>query len=258
MGGDGDLAAYGARAGATVIDAVIVGTVAFVAASIAIAAGVPVTATGYVLIGAVLLSSLLYAPLLMCRSGAHNGQTVGKQALSIRVVRQDAEPVTAATAIQREFVAKGLLGLIPFFTIVDFLFPLGDPRGQAIHDKIASTFVVRADAVPNLDSAGTADAFGTLGPERPSAPAGWAPPGAPEARAEPGRGANPPAADRAPAPAPDAPAPGEGVPATDAPLPASDWAPPAAEPPAPAALPDFDDEVRGPFGPSSAEPDPPR
>ena len=166
MAGSGDdLAPYLRRVGATLLDGLIIATIVFVIAFAAGAAGAPTDTTGFLFIAAALLSSLLYAPILLCRSGEHNGQTLGKQALSIRVVRQDAQPMTASPALLREFVGKGVLGIIPFFTIVDFLFPLGDARRQAIHDKLASTFVMRADAVPALEPAAH-DPFGAGSTER--------------------------------------------------------------------------------------------
>ena len=220
----GDLASYGSRVGATLLDGVIVAVVAVIAAILAGGSGAEEDTTGYIVIGAALLSGLLYAPALMCRSGAHNGQTLGKQALKIRVVRQDAAAMTASTALLREFVGKALLGLIPFFTIVDYLFPLGDSRQQAIHDKLASTFVVRADAVPDSGAlepgAATADPFGGQGPERPPTTSGWQPP----ATATPEPAAAPPS-----------------------------WGPPTPTP-TPAPPPERsaeDDAIRGPFGPSS-------
>lgn len=157
----GDLANYGPRAAAALLDALVLVVAIAVAAA---AAGVePRDAQPYVIVGA-LLGSLLYATPLMSRSGAHNGQTLGKQALGIRVVRQDAAAVSPGTALLRDFVGKGLLGLIPFFSIVDYLFPLSDARRQAIHDKLASTFVVRADAVPDLRPA---ESTALEGPFRP-------------------------------------------------------------------------------------------
>ncbi len=230
MGGaGGDLAGYGPRVGATLLDGLVVGIIAFVATIVAAAAGAPTDITGYLVVVAVLLGSLLYAPALMCRSGEHNGQTLGKQALSIRVVREDAQPITSSPALLREFVGKGLLGLVPFFTIVDYLFPLGDPRRQAIHDKLASTFVVRADAVPDLGPAAP-NPFGA----RPTA----TPPSARWDREPPPS----PAATPVPPPDADTPTRGEG------------FAPPAPAAKPPARGPEDDDEIRGPFGPSSAEP----
>ena len=227
-----DLASYWSRVGATLLDGLLIAVVVVIGGMIAGATGAGENATTWLILGAALLSSLLYAPILMCRSGAHNGQTLGKQATSIRAVRADAQPITASTALLREFVGKGLLGLIPFFTLVDYLFPLGDARRQSIHDKLASTFVVRADAVPDHGEGDGAPA-GTAG--LPPAPGGWVAPGT---------------STPAPAPAPDA-----------------RWAPPAATPPAaaaPAPIPpppsqpapappvaDDEAEVRGPFGPSA-------
>ncbi len=250
-----DLAGYGSRVGATILDGLLVGVVAVLLMAVVAVSGDDLN---YVVVGVALLASLVYAPVLMCRSGAHNGQTFGKQALGIRVVREDARPIAASTALMREFVGKGLLGLVPFFTFVDFLLPLGDPRRQAIHDKLASTFVVGADAVPDLEAAGPADPFGArttdeLPPSRawappaPSASADWGPPAA-----EP-RPAPPPARPEAPSPAPPSPAaaPSPALPprAAEAPRPDPGLAPPAVPP----ELPEWedDDDVRGPFGPSS-------
>ncbi len=246
-GGSGDLAGYGARVGATLLDTLLVTVAASTAASVAIASGAPASVTGYVVFGAIGLSYLLYAPVLMCRSGSHNGQTLGKQALSIRVVRQDAQPMTASPALLREFVGKGVLGLIPLFTIVDYLFPLGDPRRQAIHDKLASTFVVRADAVPDLDDRSAPDASDAWKPQPAAVPSGWAPPATPTPA--PVREPPPSSADWT-RPAPRAPA--------DEPSFGDGFAPPAG-PPAPPTPPrdrdpDDDEEIRGPFGPSTSEP----
>ena len=229
-GGGEDLAGYGARVGATLLDGLLVVVVAFTLASVALAAGAPSDISGIVVVVVVLLLVLFYAPLLMCRAGPHNGQTWGKQALCIRVVRQDAQPMTASPALLRELLGKGVLGMVPLYTIVDSLFPLGDARRQAIHDKVASTFVVRADAVPALEPAAP-DPFGAHGPGPRPAAVDWAPPST-----------STPSAPTPPLPAAGEPSFGEGF-----------------APPTPAAEPrahggDDDDEIRGPFGPSSGEP----
>ena len=41
--------------------------------------------------------SLLYAPMLMMRDGARNGQTLGKQFVGIRVVRDNGQPYDFGT-----------------------------------------------------------------------------------------------------------------------------------------------------------------
>jgi uncharacterized RDD family membrane protein YckC len=56
------------------------------------------------------IRGLVYAPLLMRRPGAHNGQTLGKQLTGIRVVREDGRPMTYGAAVLREWVAAARVG----------------------------------------------------------------------------------------------------------------------------------------------------
>jgi uncharacterized RDD family membrane protein YckC len=86
----------------------------------------------------------------MKREGPNNGPTLGTQALGIRVVRDDGQPFTFGSAMMREIVIKGLLfsvagnltfGLAP---LLNLLWPLWDETNQALHDKVATTHVVRA------------------------------------------------------------------------------------------------------------------
>lgn len=145
-----ELADWWTRAGAFVLDQLIVGAGAL-ALSYA-ATGVlqdPGKARGsiafYVSVG---LVASLYAPLLMARRGARNGQTLGKQFVGIRVVRTDGEPVGFWLGVLRTVVAQQLLIGITFYlyAIVDYLWPLRDPQNQALHDKIARTWVLRTTA----------------------------------------------------------------------------------------------------------------
>ncbi len=91
--------------------------------------------------------AVLYAPLLLSRRGARNGQTIGKQAMGIRVVREDALPLTFATALVREGLGRQVPALLSsgLYVPVDYLWPLWDARGQALHDKVGRTIVVSAD-----------------------------------------------------------------------------------------------------------------
>lgn len=129
---------------------------------------------------------LLYAPVLMARGGARNGQTLGKQAVGIRVVRTDGAPVGFWLGVLRSVVAQQLLTAITFYAyaVVDYLWPLRDQQNQALHDKIAKTWVVQVSGpAPGTDATSdtwqtAASAFGTVEPEE--APVqGWLPPRAP-------------------------------------------------------------------------------
>jgi uncharacterized RDD family membrane protein YckC len=99
---------------------------------------------------AYLVVAFLYAPYFMQRHGEHNGQTLGKQWVNIRAVRDTGEPFGWGYALLREFVVKQLLfGTVGslFFsipTLLDYLWPLWDDQNRALHDMVASTHVVRA------------------------------------------------------------------------------------------------------------------
>jgi uncharacterized RDD family membrane protein YckC len=88
-----------------------------------------------------------YAPLLMRRQGVRNGQTLGKQALRIRVTRLDGSEIAWGRALAREVVGKGALGFVPLLPLIDVLLPLFDRRSQALHDKLARTLVLHAQPV---------------------------------------------------------------------------------------------------------------
>jgi uncharacterized RDD family membrane protein YckC len=85
---------------------------------------------------------LLYAPVMMART---NGQTVGRMAMDIRVVRANGQPITFWFAVLREVVVKVLLfSILPaVLHLLDALWPLWDEENRAIHDWIVNTRVVR-------------------------------------------------------------------------------------------------------------------
>lgn len=95
-----------------------------------------------------ILVSVLYAPLMLARGGEHNGQTLGKQLVGVRVVSKTGEPVSLRRAMPREVLGRTLLGAITLglYSLIDSLWPLWDGRRQALHDKIGGTYVFRADA----------------------------------------------------------------------------------------------------------------
>lgn len=149
------LASWWSRAGAYLIDTLVMLAIATVAFFLAwaisgdagragIVAAIAYGGAEYFVRGAI------YAPLLMRREGAHNGQTLGKQLVGIRVVRESGQPMDFGAALVRQWLVITLLiqvvggaftgGLAP---LIDYLWPLWDDRNRAVHDIIASTLVFR-------------------------------------------------------------------------------------------------------------------
>jgi uncharacterized RDD family membrane protein YckC len=102
---------------------------------------------------------VLYTVILTCRAGEHNGQTLGKQKLGLRVIRNDGKPVDIKTALVREGLVKTLPGVIgslsalvgvatTFFSLFDDLWPIPGQDNQAIHDLAAETHVVQTKQQP--------------------------------------------------------------------------------------------------------------
>jgi uncharacterized RDD family membrane protein YckC len=87
-----------------------------------------------------------YQVLLLSRSGAGNGQTLGKRWLGLRVLSASGGPVSAADAWRREGLVIVLLSVVTggLFLLVDFLWPLGESSHRALHDLWSGTSVVNA------------------------------------------------------------------------------------------------------------------
>jgi uncharacterized RDD family membrane protein YckC len=89
--------------------------------------------------------------------GGDTGQTIGKRAMSIRVVRQhDGRPIGWGAAVGRYF-GRILSGIACF---LGYLWMLWDPEKQTWHDKLTSTVVVPVSAFPILPQGGPPQAGG--------------------------------------------------------------------------------------------------
>jgi len=151
------LASWGSRLGAYLIDFLVV-LVPVVILAVAIFGGAADSDSSvwgwvgasilYALLFAV--AFLLYAPLLMIREGERNGQTLGKQLVGIRVVRDNGQPFGFGPAALREVVLKQLAvgiasSIIPFIPwFLNYFWPLWDDQNRALHDMGASTHVIKA------------------------------------------------------------------------------------------------------------------
>ena len=152
------LASWWSRAGAQVIDGIIIRAIALVlflplGAAFGVGFADDSDATIWAAVAGILLwtlcvavIALLYAPAMMART---NGKTLGRMALNIRVVRASGEPITFGFAVLREVVVKWLLfGIAGAITggiaqLLDYLWPLWDEQNRCLHDFVVDTRVVR-------------------------------------------------------------------------------------------------------------------
>ena len=150
------LAGWGRRAGAQIIDGIIITIGALVLFAVLAALGLTVDTDGgaaafvvaaIVSVLAFSVVALLYAPLLMART---DGQTLGRMALGIRVIRAGGERMTFGFAMLREVIVKSLLvGVLASATfglawLLDILWPLWDEENRALHDFVVNTRVIRS------------------------------------------------------------------------------------------------------------------
>jgi uncharacterized RDD family membrane protein YckC len=132
------LAAWGQRLGAYLVDEVFIRVIALLAV---FALGLRHNVGGRIIW--LLMAAAYYAVL----NGSEMGQTFGKRLVGIQV--RDATGVGGSIGPGRaalRFATVGLFRLVPFFglfTLLSGLWPLWDPRRQALHDKIAGSVVVR-------------------------------------------------------------------------------------------------------------------
>lgn len=132
------LASWGQRVGAYLVDEVFIRVIALLAV---FALGLRHNVGGRIIW--LLMAAAYYAVL----NGSEIGQTFGKRLFGIQVRDATGEggSIGPGRAVLR-FSTVGLFRLVPFFglfTLLSGLWPLWDPRRQALHDKIAGSVVVR-------------------------------------------------------------------------------------------------------------------
>jgi uncharacterized RDD family membrane protein YckC len=148
------LAGWGTRVGAWAIDSVICWGLAIVLLIPFATADDPNSDSddylGAIWLLLAIINFVAYYTVTMRRQGEHNGQTLGKQAVGIRVARDDGAPVGVGTVLLREVLLKGIAGtLTGIGWLVDGLWPLGEREQRALHDFPASTHVVRTQPQPH-------------------------------------------------------------------------------------------------------------
>lgn len=150
------LAGWWRRAGALIIDGLIILTVASII-MIPLGVGLFATSTGedtsdggfvalvlgfVVALLVIAVVAMAYAPVMMAKT---NGKTLGRMAVGTRVIRANGQAMTLGFAALREVVVKTLLvGVVSSFTfglaqLLDYLWPLWDDENRALHDFVTDT-----------------------------------------------------------------------------------------------------------------------
>ncbi|WP_433371444.1 RDD family protein [Actinoplanes sp. CA-142083] len=160
------LADFGTRLLAYIIDALLVGAVAFVYLIVAgIILGLSLAGQGFSEDDPFALLAELWLPLLFIELGFfvlyllvyylyevefmhRTGQTLGKKAMKIKVVAIDPSARLTRGMATRRYLVQQVAGMfVPFFSYVDGLWQLWDkPYLQTLHDKAAQTVVVKVSA----------------------------------------------------------------------------------------------------------------
>ncbi len=147
------LADWWSRVGATLIDWSVawgIAIVAVISSALTTAVFGAAQADGRLLLFAFVLGSVVFNCALMARRGPNNGQTLGKQAVGIRVVRADGRPVGLGLALVREGVLKTVVSvaLLGIGWLIDALWPLADRQNRALHDLAVGTRVIGRPVAP--------------------------------------------------------------------------------------------------------------
>jgi uncharacterized RDD family membrane protein YckC len=92
-----------------------------------------------------LLFALMWAYSVLCEVWL-DGQTLGKRALGLRVVRADGTPVTWMPSVVRNLLR--VVDILPGVYGVGLVSTLIDPYGRRLGDIVAGTMVIHASELP--------------------------------------------------------------------------------------------------------------
>jgi len=148
-----EYAGFWIRLGASAIDSAILLFISWIISGtlIAVFQGNNIATSGLSLGDIIFRSRFILIPMIGIMTGwlieiaylicfwAWRGQTPGKMAVGIKIIRTDRSPITWANAILR------YLGYIvsTLTLFIGFLWIAFDSRKQGLHDKIAGTYVVK-------------------------------------------------------------------------------------------------------------------
>ena len=134
-------AGFWMRVVATLLDGAIVFVMQFVlgfllaTAGFAISSGATEEVSGMVMLFGYIISFAYYIVFT-----GYGGQTPGKMALRIKVIRRDGSEIGYGRAAFREVLCKTISGLI---LCIGYLMVAFDDQKQGLHDRMADTYVIK-------------------------------------------------------------------------------------------------------------------
>lgn len=137
--GGPQLASWGARVGAALLDLALYMGILVVALVVGALAGAGSETLGGLIVGLGYIAAFGFLFWQLWVQG-QTGQTIGKKQVGLRLLReQDGQPVGGGLSIGRYFVH--ILDSLPCY--VGYLWPIWDDRKQTFADKVLKTVVVR-------------------------------------------------------------------------------------------------------------------
>jgi len=145
------LADRSTRLGASILDGLILGLLvylplvigAFPSLAAAQATGRPEVGTGLWVGVSLAAVGVIGWLCFTVKFLGENGQSIGKKACGIKLLRTDGSEVSISRVIIGRNLVNGLLGVIPLYGFIDALFIFGNAR-RCVHDHLADTIVIKA------------------------------------------------------------------------------------------------------------------
>lgn len=145
------LADRGTRLGAALLDGLIVGLMVYAPLVVGVLVAGPTPADagetpGLAGMGLAVMLALVGFVVWLSITIKYlkaNGQSIGKKACGIKIVRRDGAAVSVSRVIWLRNVVNTLIGIIPLYGFIDALFIFGEAR-RCIHDHLADTIVINA------------------------------------------------------------------------------------------------------------------
>jgi uncharacterized RDD family membrane protein YckC len=137
------LASRSSRLSAAFVDGLI-GMGLYIPVVLAASMGVEPGSSSWGLTMLVTLLALVFLAILQIYYISRDGQSLGKKATKIRIVRyDDGGNPGFGKAVGLRLIVNGMIGIVPGYALVDLLFIFGAEQ-RCLHDYIAGTKVVEA------------------------------------------------------------------------------------------------------------------